>query len=381
MPLSRLCRAALVGLLAVVALTPTALAGDDGTPTVWRTAPSGTTALLEDISAFGDRAFSAWVERGPDVETRYVARYNGGDNTIDFTTRPDASGPRLDLCGIPIDTVAVAVYDGPTGDRAIELIANDGPRRRIEEAGTDFRRADVACHQGGLIALAVNRTHGGKTRLILWLFNADLTDAPDTGWDLGPSDPGVTPAIDAGGGFLHVTWRSGTSIRYKRYKVGAAPGYLLTPKPTVTIESTTGQSAPRIAADGKRVVIAWQRKRSVVARVSTDKGATFGVRRTVLSAGAPSSGKVAFLNSVDVLGSTIVVGGAVVTDVTGKGQVVRSTDNGRTWRTVSGTATSGAFLFGALGGSAGAPRLHIAQDHRTIDPDPATIELGWVDLP
>ena len=90
---------------------------------------------------------------------------------------------------------------------------------------------------------------------------------------------------------------------------------------------------------------------------------------------------MAFLNSVDVLGSTIVVGGAVVTDVTGKGQVVRSTDNGRTWRTVSGTATSGAFVFGALGGSAGAPRLHIAQDHRTIDPDPATIELGWVDLP
>lgn len=46
-----------------------------------------------------------------------------------------------------------------------------------------------------------------------------------------------------------------------------------------------------------------------------------------------------------------------------------------------GTAISGPFLFGAPGGTAAAPRLHVALDRRTFDPDPATIELGGFDLP
>lgn len=380
MPLPRLRRATLIAALAITSIAPGALAGGPEAITVWRSAPSGTTALLEDISAFEDRAYSAWVERGSGVEARFVARYNGGANSIEYTDLADRSGPRVDVCASPVNVTAVATYDGPTGDRALELLGG-GLNRKIEEPGTDFRRADVACHQGGLIALAVNRKPGSKTRLILWLFKPDLTDAPDTGWDLGPSDAGVTPAIAAGGGYLHVTWRTGTSIKYKRYKVGAAPNYLLTPKPTVTIELTTGQDAPRIAVDGRRVVVAWQRKRSVVTRVSTDKGASFGKRHTALAGGSTASGKVAWLNSVDVLGSTIVVGGAVTTGITGAGRVVRSTNGGSSWSPVAGTTIAGAFLFGALGGTANAPRLHIALDRRSIDPDPATIELGWFDLP
>jgi hypothetical protein len=227
--------------------------------------------------------------------------------------------------------------------------------------------------------LAVLRREAGHTRLIVWLFTPDLSNGP-TGFDLGSVSKSADPVIVADGGWVHLAWMSGTALKYKRFAVGGAPSYALTPRPTVSIETTSGQSAPQLGVDGKRVVLAWQRKASVVARVSSDRGVSFGGRRTVF-AGQASSGKVAFPDSADVRGATIIVAGTISSEgITATGSVMRSKDDGRSWTRIAGTTRHGGFVFAALDGTAKTPLLHLVWDERFTELDPQTIRATAITL-
>ena len=177
---------------------------------------------------------------------------------------------------------------------------------------------------------------------------------------------------------MYVAWTHGTRLRFTRFSVGAAPGASMTALPTLTIEDTTSQSSPRMAAAGKRVVIAWERKGSVVARVSTDTGESFKARRTVFQ-GAPSTGKVAFVTNADALGATLIVSGAVSSEgITVRSGVRRTTNGGASWATV-GPEKTGGFVVGILGGASSAPRLHLVWDER-FKAEPHEIRAQYLDL-
>jgi hypothetical protein len=285
----------------------------------------------------------------------------------------DRQAPRVDVCG-PLE-----------GDQVSGSSWLDGGTRTVTFylAGSltnhaNHTRPDVTCVADGRAFGVALRTADGSTRLKLY---SNLVGASelDVELDLGRANKGSTPAVAAVADRLYVAWTQGTKLRFKRFTIATGPDRAMTASPTVTLEDTASQSSPRLAADGKRVVLAWERKGSVVARVSTDKGQTFKARKVLLQ-GNPASAKVAFVTDADALGSTLIVSGAVSSEgISVRSSVRRTTNGGGTWSTVAGSEKTGGFVIGILGGTAGAPRLHVLWDQRISAPDPQRIRAQFID--
>lgn len=377
----RLRRAAILLGLALAGSTQTAGAVTPAAVII-RIAGTGISGSLNDLSAKNGIVFLGWTERtGSGVEARYAASGDGGVSYVAGAIWSGHTGARADACQAPLLQAGVTGYPGGQGHRGVEM-ANGVVTRKIEDSTTDYLRPDIACVGADRIALAVLRKKPAGTRLTLWLFKPDLTDT-GVGFDLGPASPTVNPVVVASGGWIHVAWMKGASLRYQRFRMGASPTFALTARPVQVIETTSGQGGPVLGVSGTRVVLAWQRKGSVVARVSTDRGAHFGARRTVMR-GAPATARVAFATGADVQGSVLMVSGSVVSEgISADGKAVISTDGGRHWRSRTLANDIVGFTFATLDTNGAGTRLHWANDWRLADPaDPIHI-LGtaYTDLP
>ena len=370
-------------LLAGFALSLTVSGAFAGSPAVdrtVRTGSAGATLHVTDLSAADGTVVVGWDETGgPAPEGGLASSDDAGASFHEWLAVVGYGSSRTDACPAPLYRIGAIGYPGPGGDRAMALY-NGVQGRQLEGSGIDFLSPDVACVGSNVEVLAVLPKAAGGTHLIVWLFTPDLSDGP-TGFDLGAVARNAGPVIVADGGWVHVAWMTGTTLKYKRFKVGSAPSYALSPRPTEVIETTSGQSAPQLGVDGKRVVLAWQRKASVVARVSSDRGVSFGARKT-LFAGQASSAKVAFLDSADVRGATVIVAGTVSNEgITATGSVMRSTDNGHGWAKIPGTTRQQGFVYAALDGPTSAPVLHLAWDERFTELDPQAIRATSIQLP
>lgn len=373
----RSIRALLVAGLATVTLAAPALAG--GTTTV-RTAQPGAELHLDDLSTKGEYAVAAWQESG-------ISGAKGG-----MATSPDSGGTfyewmaingyeqiRVDSCPAPLYEVA-ATTELHGGDRRMNLVAHI-TQRIVEEAGTDYLHPDITCVGAKLIVQAVLVRKNGSTRLIVWTYKPDLTNGAAFGFDLGPASAGSAPAITADDDWVHVAWVSGSQLKVKRFKVGSGPAYALSAKPTQTLDTASGLRDPRVGVHGKRVIVAWQRGASVVARTSTDRGVGFGARQTVLK-GDKATAKVALLGSADVRGSTWVVAGGISSEgISVKGSARVSTNNGRTWATIPGSLSFDGLALAALDGPGSDPTLLVAWDQRRGPIDPQEILAQTIPLP
>jgi hypothetical protein len=230
-----------------------------------------------------------------------------------------------------------------------------------------FSRPDIACAEPARQAVSFLRKDG--TGLHAWMFTFDATWSSDDlnyGVQLGSASKGSTPAIAATPDVIHVAWKQGSKLRYKRFTVGAGPDHPITPLPTRTLDTSSSLDEVRLAADGKRVVVAWERGSTVVARVSTDKGASWKPRTTLFQGGGPAKADAAVTNA-DVRGKTIIVSATVWTcfeGCGGTGSIKRSTTNGASWAKVEGSTKQGGYVFGALAGERSAPSMFMAWDQR-----------------
>lgn len=369
-------RALLLAALAAITLAPSASAGESLTV---RTGQAGAELHAMDMSAQGG-ALVAWQERGIEGAKGGMASSElVGSTFFEWMAITGYQQLRVDACPAPLYRVAAGT-EISGADRRMFLVATS-KQRYIEETGTDYLRPDVTCVGADLIVLAVLVRKNGAARLILWTFKPDLTDGARFGFDLGRANAGSAPAIVASEGWVHVAWIDGSKLKLKRFKVGAAPGFTLSPKPTTTIETFNGQRAPQLGVDGKRVVLAWERGASVVARVSTDRGISFGTRKVIL-AGDKASAKVALLGSADARGTTLVVAGAIASEgISLKGRVLRSTNGGRTWSKVPGSDRTGGMVLAALDGPRTDPTLFLAWDQRLSGFEIQTIEAGFGTTP
>lgn len=272
---------------------------------------------------------------------------------------------RVDVCvGIP----GAAFARDVAGARTVVLgVANALARTTLDENGDAFTRPDIACAEPARQAVTFLRN--GDAGLHAWMFTFDATWSTDNlhyGLDLGAASKGSTPAIAATPDAIHVAWKDGTKLRYKRFTVGAGPDYAVTPLPTKTLDTSNSLDELRLAAEGNRVVIAWERGSNVVARVSTDQGASWKPRATLFRGGGPANADAAVTNA-DVLGKTVIVSATVWTcfeGCGGTGSIQRSTTNGGSWATVKGSTKRGGYVFGALAGDRSAPSMFMAWDQR-----------------
>lgn len=104
--------------------------------------------------------------------------------------------------------------------------------------------------------------------------------------------------------------RSDGKLRVKRWSIGAAPGFPVTPHPTQIIGSgTPTDSADEavIFAAGDRVAVAWLRCDAILARVSDDGGQTWGPERTLVEHAACGGDYIALPRSISISGDRIVM--------------------------------------------------------------------------
>lgn len=281
------------------------------------------------------------------------------------TPGPAGTSPRSQICAGKVAQVFAVKVGAVRSVVVKDLDADQGIT--INDGGDAFTRPDVACAEPGRIAVSFLRTGDAGTRV--WLFSFDATWEDDDlhdGRDIGPASKDSTPAVAATPDMIHLAWKHGTKLRYKRFTVGAAPGYPVTAKPTVTVDTAAGLGNVRLAADGKRVVLAWERGRDVVARVSTDKGGSWKPRTTLFRGGGPANADAA-VTGADVRGRTIIVSGTVwncFEGCAGTGSIKRTTTGGASWSTVKGSSRSGGYVFGALAGTRAAPSLFLVWDQR-----------------
>lgn len=373
----------LAGLVLALAVgaTPAAAAGPSpASDMIVRQPPTGAVPMIRDMAALGGTIAIAWEATGDPAASGGVATSdNGGTSWGQYLALPDEHEARGDVCSSPMDFTGVLTYTTPGNDHVVDLEIHPHGRQLVDP-DVDFLHPDVACFAGSRVATVLVRKTAQGSRLIVWQYQPDATDGA-TGVDLGKVPASTRAVIAATSTAVHVAWVSGNALHYRRIAVGAAPGYTMTAKPAQTIDSGKGLGLPQLAVDGKRVVLAWQRKGNVVARVSTNKGVSFGTQRTLFT-GQPTSGKVAFLDSVAVRGSQVVVSGTVVSEgITATGSVMRTTNDGGTWRKVAGSTRTGGFVYAALSGSGADSQLYLAWDQRFTSNDPQAITFTTVALP
>jgi uncharacterized protein (DUF736 family) len=369
-------RALLLAALATLTLTPAAFAGD---AILVRTGQADAALGVEDLSVRGV-VVAAWEEEmDSGAKGGFATSEQAGSGFFEWMAVTGYERLRVDACPAPLFRVAAGTQ--VVGDDRRMFLVADTTQRTIEEAGTDYLRVDVTCVDANLVVLAVLVRKNGATRLIIWTFKPDLTDGAEFGFDLGRATPTSAPAIVASDGWVHVAWVDGSKLKLKRFTVGAAPGFKLTAKLTTVIETRPGQGWPQLGVDGKRVILAWERSGSVVARVSTDRGASFGSRKVILK-GDPQSAKVALLGSADARGKVLVVAGTIASEgISLRSRALASVNGGRTWVRASGPDFTQGEMRAALGGPRVNPILFVAWDERLSGVETQVIRAGFGALP
>lgn len=348
--------------------TPAALAGGFGdTATLYE--GTGPDSIVEITDVFGSPA------EGGDSLLIGAHDQIGSDSSIVIDQWvPDVfldslgqvgQAPRVDMCA---GTIGVAFAREVGAARTVHVSTmDDRDLLDLDDNGDAFSRPDIACSHPGRQAISFLRR--GDNGLRVWMFTFDATWTDDDlhyALDLGAASKGSTPAIAATPSAIHVAWKNGTKLRYKRFTVGAGPDFAITPLPTKTLDTSSSLDELRLAAEGNRVVLAWERGSNVVARVSTDQGSTWKPRATLFRGGGPANADAAVTNA-DVLGKTIIVSATVWTcfeGCGGTGSIKRSTTNGGSWATVKGSTKRGGYVFGALVGDRSAPSMFMAWDQR-----------------
>lgn len=104
--------------------------------------------------------------------------------------------------------------------------------------------------------------------------------------------------------------RSDGDLRFKRWSVGGAPGFGVTEHPTQVIAPGTPDNPASyavIAAAGDKVAVSWFKCGAIWARVSNDRGTTWGPARKIIRHAACGGDFIAVQQSIAIRDGRIVV--------------------------------------------------------------------------
>jgi hypothetical protein len=336
-------------LVALMAFAPAVAAGEDSTLIAANSRPLilGDVAGSNLLGGLVNVTGVVWEKRGVSY-IRWSTDDHGEGMTFDPTVALRgglrAKDPRLAACNDYL--YAASVWDTAAGDKigidwAAPMSGEHARGRYVLAPGT---RPDIACMPNGLIA--VTYMSGELVRFAI--FDGENCGNPCV--PIYQDNPGAMPEFGRASvtatdrGFV-VAWM-GPGIWVQRYVVTMDPGVTVTRKPIVSV----GEEAwfPQIAADGARVVLAYQRRGQTHMRISENHGKNFGPKIVVAKFCLDCPEGSSAPNSVDALDGRIMVhvsmGGGIPTAI----DHVRflTSNDGRNWTKTP--AGQGGRSFGVL---------------------------------
>lgn len=249
---------------------------------------------------------------------------------------PAARQPAVDVC----HGVAEAVYakKRAAGDWVIKHASGpigglgDFSFRTVAAGPGISRFPDVACTEGRTFASWYHREDDGDLLLVAHnKFQGDFGTPIDLGLDdrtaFGSRSLAIAGVDDSA---YAVFQRSDGKLRFASWSIGDQPAYHVTENPLQVIAPGTPNDSANgavIAAEGDKVAVAWFRCDAVLARVSNDRGETWGPISTLVSHAACGGDFGAFQNSIAIHDGRIVVSYGAVGLFTGFVGLVSTTND------------------------------------------------------
>jgi hypothetical protein len=363
---------ALVGGLLLTTLGPTVAAWDPAQ--VLRSVPGGTLLSVQDMAALGSKVVVGWQEE--DGQPRSLVRWTtdaganwSSETALDTRARREL---KVDTCaGRAWATSALHDPGARAGEWLIVIdgLEMDGPGEESSLASVNGqgRKPDIACAGNKRLAVAWFRKVRSGHRVKLFSRGAaqPIEDAPpEIARDLGRGSLRKGISVAATADRVYVAFFRGERLDIHRFAIGPAPEHSITPLSTSTLGPLPYAANPVIAASGARVVLAYTNRADLVARVSTDRGATWGRQRTLRDEPFPSE-MGAFPTNVDVRGRRVLVSGVEVAGLetpSGKGFLYGSRNGGGRWSLMAGSSKGGAKVVGALMAPGGTTKMVQAWD-------------------
>jgi hypothetical protein len=272
---------------------------------------------LQDADFSNHNVAITWHEPGAghrEVGIRTSVDNGSGFGPISWFT--DSRESAVDICGGSELNAVMAHRIGPGNwfiEHAVGSIDGDGfittPVAPSDGIQSD---PDVAC-AGGRVFVSWFEPEGSGHRLFVAHANRsvgtfgtpiDLGFDDETDFFSGLAVAGVSNRAYA------VFQRSNGDLRFKRWSIGGGPGFAVTPHATQVIGNGTPNnpaSYPVIAAAGDKVAVAWFRCGALWARVSNNRGQTWGPARKLIEHAACDGDFIAVQQSIAIRGGRIVV--------------------------------------------------------------------------
>jgi hypothetical protein len=361
---TRSATALLVAATGILTIATTVLAVDFGPTQSLRTTPTGERLFVGDIAAeeASDRAVAVvWEESGPGGQHSYLRQSD--DSGATFAPRDALRGggqaydPQVAACQAGI--YAVSTWPTASGSPKIGLDFRASPFVPFSDFSIALHDArgvdpDIACVGAPWRAVAWFDDSTSPPHVMLRINH--LTDVPGKGpteveLDLGPARLRHSLSLAMTERMVYVAFKPDSRMVLRRFAIAYDPfgdGLTATPRPTTTILDSSAAFRPLIAADGRDVALAYGFRGDTRARMSTDKGNTFGAAEILYE--APCTDCEAGSNplSIDLLDSYVVVE-AVAGDPASVGSIgFLSDDGGATWSETSTPANAlqvGALLY------------------------------------
>jgi hypothetical protein len=255
---------------------------------------------VEDAAFSGSRAGVVWQhDRAGTSEILVRSSTDGGATFSPAAVFSDARQGAVAICGDELDVVFV--HGVRAGRSAIRLAfgrVGDGTFRVQTVASVPGVKSapDVACSDGRIFVSWYERSVLGGPNW-RWFASALLSDhvfgtarylrIDRTNYDGDYAPRGFQIAASGNTAYAVFGTASG-ELRLKRWTIGPAPGYRLTGHPIEVIGDGTNRcysETPVIVADGATVAVAWTRNSGLFARVSSNRGTTWGPPRIVTHVG------------------------------------------------------------------------------------------------
>jgi hypothetical protein len=339
-----------------------------------RSIPAGKLLSVEDIAGLGSSVVVGWQEGEGDPRS-FVRWSTDAGSTWGLVTALDMRQrrePQVDTCaGRAWAASGLHEPAAPPGQWLIVIDGFDmsGPpvESSLATSKGESRAPDIACAGNRRLAVASFRRVGAGYRVRLFSRGvAQPLEAlpPEVTLDLGKGALAKGISIAATKNRIHVAFFVGDRLDVHRFAVGPGPEHAITALPVSTFGSLPNASHPVLAAARSRVVLAYMHEADLKARVSADKGATWGRARVLRDEPFPSE-IGALPTNADVRGKRIVVSGVEIGGIetpSGKGFLYRSTDGGRRWSRVRGSSKAGSKAVGAFMTPGGRVRMVQAWD-------------------
>jgi hypothetical protein len=326
--------AGLISLLALGVAAPVVGAFKPVEPNPVR---NGQIVRLADVAANGDDVAIGWRE-GPNPGNLVMALSTNRGGTFERSDGDLRSfavagigrlGMAIDICGGSVWMASAAKFPGDATKDSDVLISRRGISGGASQvfvtapaASRKIRAFDIACVGSRLLAIAwiEHAPDGDRARLLLrdlgGLAPTSLgaaagvaevgPSATNSQHNLGQAGPKDGISVATVGSRVVVSWSSGgkRNLRIKRFDIGSGADPTIKPRKTQRI-AVRDAVLPKLAARGKKVVLAYSDDGKLKVRTSRDSAGSFSTATTLLNAGSVKVPSRA--TSASLSGSRIVI--------------------------------------------------------------------------